>query len=279
MKKIVSSFLVLVITLAALAAFMVSANASGYYIHDPMENPKAAADIIVDPNAVYGYAPNPASTRLGSFADYDWSDATFVAQMRQEREEYHASLQELYQLKADMEAQGKSAEEIARAVSTRRNEMRMEAYKDDPVGLAKLKESNLATFGNENGGTPEYFYNEYGSWEMVIEKAFSTNAGADAILGLYDKYYDTYYFDNKERPTEPQESTEPAIKVTEPTATVAETITENATADEAQRPATPDGNLSKTSPKTGDPVILLLILMLTATGVIVWCVVKLTRHN
>ena len=28
---------------------------------------------------------------------------------------------------------------------------------------------------------------------MLIEKALSVNAGADAILGLYDKYYDTYF--------------------------------------------------------------------------------------
>ena len=28
-----------------------------------------------------------------------------------------------------------------------------------------------------------------------MEKALSTNAGADACLGLYDKYYDTYLID------------------------------------------------------------------------------------
>ena len=115
--------------------------------------------------------------------------------MRQQREEYHESIKELYQIKANMETQGKSVEEIARAVSNRRNEIRMEAYKDDPEGLANLKESNLKTYGNENGGTPEYFYAKYGSWETVIEKAFATNAGADACLGLYVEYYDTYFID------------------------------------------------------------------------------------
>lgn len=55
---------------------------------------------------------------------------------------------------SDMRAEGRSTEEIARAVSTRRNEIRMEAYRDDPVGLEKLKASNLAKYGNENGGTP-----------------------------------------------------------------------------------------------------------------------------
>ena len=195
MKKAVRNTFALLAVVIIVFSLMISAQAESCYIHDPMDNPKAAADIIVDPAAVYGYAPDPDSARLGVYAEYDWSDEAFVAEMRQQREDYHESVKELYQLKADMEAEGKSVEEIARAVSTRRNEIRMEAYKDDPEGLEKLKESNLATFGNENGGTPEYFYEKYGSWETVIEKAFATNAGADAILGLYDKYYDTYFID------------------------------------------------------------------------------------
>lgn len=196
MTKTIGKLSALMIAVIALFTFSVPANAAGTYAHDPMANPKAAADIIVDPNAVYGYAPNPDSPRLGSFAQYDWSDKAFVVEMRHQREEYHKSIKELCQIKANMEAQGKSVEEIARAVSNRRNEIRMEAYKDDPEGLAKLKESNLKTYGNENGGTPEYFYAKYGSWETVIEKAFATNAGADACLGLYDEYYDTYFIDS-----------------------------------------------------------------------------------
>ena len=92
-----------------------------------------------------------------------------------------------------MKAAGNTTEEIARAVSTRRNEIRLEAYDGNPEGLAKVKESNLETYGNENGGTPDYFYQKYGSWETVIEKSLSANPGADACLGLYDKYYNTYF--------------------------------------------------------------------------------------
>ena len=195
MKSIIKKTSVMIIAVIILLTFSLTVSASGYYIHDPMENPKAAADIVVDPNAVYGYAPNPDSPRLGAYAQYDWSDEAFVEEMRQQRIAYHESLQELYQIKADMEAEGKSVEEIARAVCIRRNELRFEAYEDDPEGLAALIESNLETYGNEFGGTPEYFYEKYGSWEMVIEKAFSTNAGADAILGLYDEYYYTYIID------------------------------------------------------------------------------------
>ena len=196
MKKIIGRTFFAALILTALLSVSLQAFAAGHYIHDPMDNPKAAADIIIDPDAVYGYSPNPDSPRLGVFAQYDWSDKSFVEEMRQEREEYHASVSELYAMKSDMESDGKSVEEIARAVSTRRNEIRMEAYKDDPEGLEKLKESNLAAFGNENGGTPEFFYQKYGSWEKVIEKAFATNAGADACLGLYDKYYGNYFIDS-----------------------------------------------------------------------------------
>ena len=48
------------------------------YEHDPMENPVAAADIVVNPDAVYGYSPNPDSKRLGPYASYDWSDKEVV---------------------------------------------------------------------------------------------------------------------------------------------------------------------------------------------------------
>lgn len=255
----------------ALFAFTVSAYAAGYYVHDPMENPKAAADIIVDPDAVYGYAPNPDSTRLGAFAKYDWSDAAFVAQMKREREAYHESIHELYQMKANMEADGKTVEEIARTVSNRRNEMRIEAYKDDPDGLATLKESNLQKYGNENGGTPEYFYEKTGSWEAVIEKAFSTNAGADAMLGLYDTYYDTYYIADDTEPTESETVAEPSQAVTEPTTALIES-----TPDQA---GIPTGNPSKTSPQTDDPVAAVMFIMVTATGVAFICIIKLSSHK
>lgn len=184
------------------------------YIHDPMKNPKAAKDIIVDSNAVYGYSPNPESTRLGGYAQYDWSDREFVAEMKQVREEYHESMQELYVMISDMRAAGKETEEIARAVSTRRNELRLESYKDDPEGLEIVKASNLATYGNENGPTPEYLYEKYGSWETVIEKALSSNPGADACLGLYDKYYDTYMLEDE---TETGDSTKDETKTKDET--------------------------------------------------------------
>lgn len=38
--------------------------------------------------------------------------------------------------------------------------------------------------------------------EIVIEKALSVNAGADACLGLYDEYYDTYFISTSEEKTD-----------------------------------------------------------------------------
>lgn len=265
MKKYVYKPIAVLFMLIALLIFSLSARAQSLYIHDPMENPKAAADIIVDPNAVYGYAPNPASTRMGAFADYDWSDEAFVAEMRSQREEYHRSVSELYQLKADMEAEGRTVEEIARAISTRRNEIRIQSYNDDPDGLEHLKQSNLAKYGNETGGTPEYYYAECGSWEAVIEKAFSTNAGADAILGLYDIYYDTYIINSPTDSTEGQApSTESAntetTAVTEPTEHTASEPTERAVPASADSlPATADQSLI--SPQTGDISTTFFLIM------------------
>ncbi len=172
---------------------LVPASVSNFrYVHDPMQNTKAAADIIVNPNAIYGYSPNPDSKRLGDFASYDWSDPAVVEKARQERIAYHKEDVKLYSLIAECEKQGLSVEETARKLSALRNLMRIQAYDNDPVGLQKLKASNMKTYGNENGPTADSLYKKYGSWETIIEKALSSNPGMDACLGLYDDYYLNY---------------------------------------------------------------------------------------
>ena len=63
-----------------------SAAQTGFsYEHSPMENKKISGDIIVNPDAVYGFSPNPASARLGSYAANDWSDGAYVNTARRER--------------------------------------------------------------------------------------------------------------------------------------------------------------------------------------------------
>jgi len=166
----------------------------GYtYEHDPMDNPNAAKDIVRNPDAVYGFSPSPNSERLKEYADLiDWTDPAQVEEARQERIKYHESLKEIYTLIETLQKQGKTTEEIAREASALRNQIRLNAYKDDPDGLALVKKSNLETYGNENGPTPESLFEKYGSWQKVLEKSTSPNPGMDACLGLYDDMYDTY---------------------------------------------------------------------------------------
>lgn len=163
-----------------------------HYVHDPRMNPKAMEDIIEDPSAVYGFSPNPDSVRLGQFASYDWSDPEIVENARQERIAYHEKNADLYGMMEQLQAEGKSIEEIARTISAERNRLRLAAYDGDPEGLAAVKQSNLDTYGNEEGPTADSLYAKYGSWETVLEKAFSVNSGMDACLGLYDDYYELY---------------------------------------------------------------------------------------
>ncbi|MBQ9632955.1 MAG: FMN-binding protein [Lachnospiraceae bacterium] len=163
------------------------------YEHDPRDNPEAMKDIIYNPAAVYGFSPSPDSTRLKDYVDaLDWTDPDQVAEARALRQAYHDSMSELYRMIEDLLHEGKDVETIARAVSQRRNELRLESEADDPEALALTKKSNLEAYGNEMGPTADQLYEKYGSWQTVLEKARGTNAGMDACLGFYDEYYDFY---------------------------------------------------------------------------------------
>ena len=91
-----------------------------------------------------------------------------------------------------MREEGASTEEIARAVSAERNRLRLLSYGDDIESLEKIKESNKKTYGQEEGPTPDQLFEKYGSWALVIQKAFAPNLGMDAVCGLYDDYYWLY---------------------------------------------------------------------------------------
>ena len=162
------------------------------YEHDPRNTPAAMKDIVENPDAVYGFSPDPESQRLGTYADYDWTDPAYVAKAQQERRAYHESLETITDILYRMREEGASTEEMARAVSEERNRLRLAAYDNDPEGLAKVKKSNLETYGHEDGPTPDELYDKYGSWTVVMQKAFGTNLGMDACCGLYDEYYWLY---------------------------------------------------------------------------------------
>ena len=169
-----------------------SKDAPFVYEHDPRENPAAMEDIVENPDAVYGFSPDPESQRLGAYADYDWTDPAYVAKAQQERRAYHESLETITDILYRMREEGASTEEMARAVSEERNRLRLASYDNDPEGLAKVKKSNLETYGHEDGPTPDELYEKYGSWTVVMQKAFGTNLGMDACCGLYDEYYWLY---------------------------------------------------------------------------------------
>ena len=162
------------------------------YVHDPRDNPEAMADIIENEDAVYGFSPDPQSSRLGPYAEYDWTDPVFVASAQEERRAYHESMDSMTDILYQMRENGASIEEMARAVSKERNRLRLKAYENDPEGLAAVKESNMKTYGHEEGPTPDELYEKYGSWITVLQKAFSSNMGMDACCGLYDEYYWLY---------------------------------------------------------------------------------------
>ncbi len=163
------------------------------YTHDPRLNPRAMADIVVDPAAVYGFSPSPEGS-LKQYISFDWTDSAVVngENGRLARIAYHESIQELYTLLDEMTLAGNSIEEIARTISARRNALRLESYDNDPEGLAAAKARNLERYGHEEGPLADELYAQYGSWETVLEKAFNVNAGMDALLGLYDDYYPLY---------------------------------------------------------------------------------------
>ena len=199
MKKSARNSLLVLLVLAILFSLSIPAIAAEgetapfHYQHDPRLNPAAMADIVADPTAVYGFAPSPNGS-LAVYADMDWSDPAFVngENARQARIAYHESIREMYKILDELAAEGKSAEEIAKVVSPMRNEIRLAAYDNDPEGLAIARARNLEKYGHEDGPLPDELYAQYGSWETVIEKAFSVNSGMDACLGLYDEYYEVY---------------------------------------------------------------------------------------
>ena len=152
------------------------------YEHDPRENPAAMEDIVENPDAVYGFSPDPESPRLGSFADYDWTDPEVVAEAQKERREYHESMDTMTDILYRMRDEGASMEEMARAVSEERNRLRLESYKDDPKGLAEVKESNLKTYGHEEGPTPDQLYEKYGSWDRRPAEGLQSEHGNGCLL-------------------------------------------------------------------------------------------------
>ena len=202
-KGILTAILAVAIVLGAC---VFSSAANGFkYKHDPRQNPSAMEDIVEDDEAIYGFRPSETGS-LKMYAEYDWTDPDVVESGRQDRIEYHKSVEALYEELEKLTAEGKSIEETARAISKMRNDLRLSEYENDPEGLAAIKARNFEKYGHEEGPLPDELYEKYGSWEMVLTKAFSLNSGMDACLGLYDDYYYVYVAAKQVEPDEPEKA-------------------------------------------------------------------------
>lgn len=159
------------------------------YKYDPMNDPKVAGEIIRNPKAVYGFSPNPKSSRIGKYAEkIDWTDSEQVALARQIRESYHNTNQLIL---GKMYNEGYTTREIAIKMVEERNRNRLNSYIDrgDFEGLEIVKQSNLNTYGNEYGMSIEQALKKYGSYEEIIDATIKSNPGMDACTGLYDIYH------------------------------------------------------------------------------------------
>lgn len=163
------------------------------YVHNPIYNDSVLVDAVYDEEAYFGFKPNLTGS-LKSYANYDWTLEKDVLEYREARIKYiEENDKKIKDLELELRAQNKTIEEIARACSNLRNQIRLDQYKDDPEGLATLKERNLSKYGHEEGPLPDELYAKYNnSWETVLKKCYSTNMGMDACCGVYDKYFYMY---------------------------------------------------------------------------------------
>lgn len=193
MKALYRLLLVLFLVLVASCTTMRNVEA---YMHDPLDNPQVLRDTVKEPGNVFGFAPakrdkeHPNST-LHNFAGADFASFAKVGYYRQQRIDYHEYVVE--RLDAIM-AQNISLEEKARAAVKVRNDARLAAYLDKQGKVKPGMESGYqAAVARAKKNTYEYFHNEKKlSDEEIFQSAYGSNAGMDAVLGLYDRYFSDY---------------------------------------------------------------------------------------
>ncbi len=160
------------------------------YEHNPSDNPKVLRDAIEDPNAVYGYRPR-ADGSLGELATEDWSDPVMVEDNRIKRIKYHEDTAKYRDIVNDMTAKGASTEEIAQTVCDCRNQTRINSY-INPDGSISNEAGYRAALKRAESNSYENLIKRGKTPEDIIESACRSNPAADACLGLYDDYFNTY---------------------------------------------------------------------------------------
>lgn len=185
-----------VISLIFLAASFVSQIAMAGYLHNPMENPDVLRDVVPAPGNVFGYAParkdaqHPDST-LHHFAGGNFASFESVGNYRQIRIKYHEYVADRLD---ELMTQNITMQEKARAAVKIRNDARLATYFDDEGKIkAGLENGYKAALKRAEKNTYEYFHDKKGlSDEEIIQSAYGSNAGMDAVLGLYDRHFNAY---------------------------------------------------------------------------------------
>ena len=184
------------LTISLIACTFAASVASAGYLHNPMENPVVLRDVVPTPGNVFGFAPakkdaqHPDST-LNHFANGDYASFESVGNYREIRIKYHEYVSDRLD---ELMAQNIPLSEKARAAVKIRNDARLATYLDDEGNVKPgLENGYKAALKREEKNTYEYFRQKKGlSDEEIIQSAYGSNAGMDAILGLYDRHFNAY---------------------------------------------------------------------------------------
>ncbi|WLQ51543.1 hypothetical protein P8A21_30455 [Streptomyces poriferorum] len=104
---------------------------------------------------------------------------------RDQRMRYHQLLVDMERTECAMRAEGRSDEDIARALVQMRNDAKDVIRAGmTPEQVAELEARNQKKYGNPLGPTADQLYMKYGSWEKVAEAATRSSAAVDQELGL-----------------------------------------------------------------------------------------------
>lgn len=104
---------------------------------------------------------------------------------RDQRMRYHQLLEDMERTECAMRAEGRSEEDIARALVQLRNDAKDVVRAGmTPEQVAELEARNQKKYGNPLGPTADQLYMKYGSWEKVADAATRSSAAVDQELGL-----------------------------------------------------------------------------------------------
>lgn len=104
---------------------------------------------------------------------------------RDQRMRYHQLLVDMERTECAMRAEGRSEEDIARALVQMRNDAKDVIRAGmTPEQVAELEARNEKKYGNPLGPTADQLYMKYGSWEKVADAATRSSAAVDRELGL-----------------------------------------------------------------------------------------------